>query len=336
MKIAIVKLSALGDIIHAMTVLQFIQASYPKIEIDWIVEESYKELLDFHPTISKVHLVSIKKAKGNRSILMLAKELWRVRGFGQYDMVIDMQGLIKSAIISRFIRSPLTIGFDRHSAREGIASFFYHKKFKYDYGSNVVERNFELVKFALGLNCSNQKLLSKSSFLYSSKKYVINQISSSKKNIILIPGASHFSKRYPPKKLAELANLLDANFIVIWGGKDEKKLAYEVQSFAPKVNISTKLSLEILISLISQVDLVIGPDTGPTHIAWALNIPSITIFGPTPGYRNTLVTVKNKIIESKSYVDPLNINKSDYSIGEIKVKEILKLAKILLDKQTTN
>ena len=92
-----------------------------------------------------------------------------------------------------------------------------------------------------------------------------------------------------------------------------------------------ELSLDGLISLISQVDLVIGPDTGTTHMAWALNIPSITLFGPTPGYRNTYVTSVNKIIESNSEVDPNKIDKSDYSINNIKVNDISKLAQKLLE-----
>ena len=75
---------------------------------------------------------------------------------------------------------------------------------------------------------------------------------------------------------------------------------------------------------------MIGSDTGPTHMAWALNIPSITLFGPTPGYRNTYITNINKIIESKSKVNPSKINKNDYSINDINVGDIVKLAKKLL------
>ena len=92
------------------------------------------------------------------------------------------------------------------------------------------------------------------------------------------------------------------------------------------------MSLDGLMSLISQVDLVIGPDTGPTHMAWALNVPSITLFGPTPGYRNTCITSINKIIESDSTVNPRKINRSDYSIKNIQVSDILKLAQKLLGK----
>ena len=86
-----------------------------------------------------------------------------------------------------------------------------------------------------------------------------------------------------------------------------------------------------MLSLIAQVDLVIGSDTGPTHMAWALNIPSITLFGPTPGYRNTYITNINKTIESESEVNPIKINKSDDSIKNITVSDISKLAQELLE-----
>ena len=89
--------------------------------------------------------------------------------------------------------------------------------------------------------------------------------------------------------------------------------------------------IKTLILLISKVDLVIGSDTGPTHMAVALNIPSITLFGPTPGYRNTLKTELNKVIESESIVNPNKINKADDSIKNIDVEEIIKVAKELLE-----
>ena len=95
MKIAIVKLSALGDIVHAMIVLQFIKKNNQSIDIDWIVEESYKNLLDSNPDINKVHVVNIKKAKKEKSIYLFLSELKKLRNLGPYDLVIDMQGLIK-------------------------------------------------------------------------------------------------------------------------------------------------------------------------------------------------------------------------------------------------
>ena len=132
------------------------------------------------------------------------------------------------------------------------------------------------------------------------------------------------------EKFAKIVNLLDANYHIIWGNANEELLAKEIKKHAPDVRICAKLSIENLSFFISQLDLVIGPDTGPTHIAWALNIPSITIYGPTPGYRNTYETNINRIIESESKVNPKKINKSDYSIKNIDADKILKLANELL------
>ena len=331
MKVAIVKLSALGDIIHAMVVLQFIKKYNQKIDIDWVVEENYKELLEFHPDIKEVHVVNLKKAKKKKSLFMLLNELRRIRKLGPYDLVIDMQGLIKSAIISRIISSTVTLGFDKFSIRENIASIFYNKTFKYGYAENVIERNFELIKFALEMPINKEEIEHKLPFLFANQDYLKPALSNIKKNVILIPGASHFSKRYSIENFAELTNLLDVNYFIIWGNKEEKIIAEKIKNLSPKVNLCNRLTINSLISLFSQVDLVIGPDTGPTHIGWALNIPSITLFGPTPGYRNTLTTDINKIIESKSKVNPFRINKNDYSINDISVNEVVKIAMSLLD-----
>ena len=331
MKIAIVKLSALGDVIHAMIVLQFIKKHFEKIEIDWIVEENYRELLNFHPDINKVHEVNIKNAKKKTSVFLLLNELKKIRQLGPYDLVIDMQGLIKSAIISRLLPSKLTLGFDKSSARESLASIFYNKTFKLDYNKNVIERNFELIKFALKLPFNKKEIHHKLAFLHPNQQHLTPSLSNIKKNIILIPGASFASKRYPVEKFAELTNLLDANYLIVWGSDEEKLLADKIKKLAPHVNICEKLSIEDLISLIAKTNLVIGPDTGPTHMGWASNIPSITLFGPTPGYRNAFITEKNKIIESKSEVNPYKINKNDHSINEISAKEVAKMAQKLLD-----
>ena len=330
MKIAIVKLSALGDIVHAMAVIQFIKMHDKKVEIDWVIEECFSGLLDYHPGINKIHKVNIKKAKQNQSIIKLIKEFINIRKFGPYDMVIDMQGLIKSALVSRLIPSHSTIGFDKFSIREKLASFFYSKTFQYGYDENIVERNIALIAFALELNISKKNNIVTLPFLYTSEEYSNTCLSRDKKNIILIPGASHQSKCYPASSLAKLVTLIDANFLIIWGNSKEKLLAEEIKTLASNVSICEKLTIHTLKSLISKVDLVIGPDTGPTHIAWALNIASITLFGPTPGFRNAHITDINRIIESKSTVNPHKINKNDYSIKDIKVDDIVKISNTLL------
>ena len=330
MKIAIVKLSALGDIVHSMIVLQIIKKYNPEILIDWVVEDSYKELLEFHPDINKVFTVRIRKAKKKKSLNILFKELKKIRRLDSYDLVIDMQGLIKSAFISKLIPSKKTLGFDKNSIREKAASFFYDNSFNIKYDENIVNRNVKLIKFALDFPFHIDEINMKLPFLFSSHKYTIQNLSNIKKNILLIPGASNNSKRYPAQSFARITHLIDANYFILWGNTEEEFIAKEIKKFAPEVNICSKLSIAKLVFLISQVDLVIGSDTGPTHFAWALNIPSITLFGSTPGYRNSYETEINKIIESESKVDPYNLNRNDFSIKTIQVNEVVKIANYLL------
>ena len=118
MKIAIVKLSALGDIIHAMVVLQYIKKFNQNIEIDWVVEEQYSDILTFNNDINRIHVVKLKEAKRKKSIRLLIDNLKTLKQLGPFDLVIDMQGLIKSAIIARLLTSKLLIGFSKNSSRE--------------------------------------------------------------------------------------------------------------------------------------------------------------------------------------------------------------------------
>ena len=331
MKIAIVKLSALGDIIHSMIVLQFIKKNNPEILIDWFVEESFKGILEFNPDIRNLYTVNIKKAKRKKSVYLFLKEIRKFSHFEPYDLVIDMQGLIKSAILSRLIPSKITIGFDKASLKEKYASFFYNKTFKFSYENNIIERNLAIVANAFNFDFSSKSIDEKKSFLFSSSRVVIGELSTTLPNVVIVPGASYEAKCYPLEKIAEVINIIQANFLIIWGNDNEKEKAFKIKNLAPSVKILNKFALGDLISLFEQVDLVIGPDTGPTHMAWALNTASITLFGPTPGYRNTRVTEINKIIESKSIVDSNKIDKNDDSIKEIKIIDIVDLASKLLN-----
>jgi len=262
--------------------------------------------------------------------LALFKDLNKLRHHDLYDLVIDMQGLLKSAIISKLLPSKQTVGFDKFSIREKIASNFYSRRLNCCYETNVILRNLALIEFAFGFSIERQQIYNKVPFIYSNLKELDLKISKSKKNVMLIPGASHPSKRYPAESFAQLVHSLDANYHIIWGNDDEELLAKEIKNRAPNVEICPKLSIEELVYLISKLDLVIGADTGPTHIAWALNIPSIALYGPTPGYRNSLETEFNKIIESESNVNPNKIDKNDYSIKNIKVENIVSKARELL------
>ena len=150
--------------------------------------------------------------------------------------------------------------------------------------------------------------------------------------IVLVLGASFPSKIYPIEKYAEIVNSLNSRFVAIWGSDKEKQMALELKSITKNVTIEKKLSFSELIELTSKADLVIGGDTGPTHLAWALNVPSITIFGSTPMKRNCYITKINRAVDSQKLINPFNIDKIDTSIQSIDSKKIVKLAKRLLEK----
>jgi len=331
MKIAIVRLSALGDIVHSMVILQFIKKNCPDVVIDWVIEKRFQGILANNPHINQIHQVSLSSTKESKSLFLFWNELRKIRKLGKYDLVIDMQGLIKSALVARMIPSDITLGFDKESLRERLAVIFYNQTYKINYAENVIERNLSLVSYALKFSIDKEDISRKETFLFSRKEYIFNDISIKKKNIVLIPGASYPSKCYPMQKCVELTKQIEANFLIIWGNEKERIIANEIKNLSPQIHVVKKLSFDGLISLISQVDLVVGPDTGPTHMAWALNIPSITLFGPTPGYRNTYITNINKTVESGSNVNPRKIDKNDYSIKNIKVSNISKLAQKLLE-----
>jgi heptosyltransferase I len=332
MRIAIVKLSAIGDIVHAMIVLQFIKSKYPDLMIDWFVDAELKGVLENNPHINKIQTIRLKEAKKNKSLSLFLNEMIKLRKFKKYDLVIDMQNLIKSAFIARLIPSIKTIGLDKNSSREKLASIFYSHKFHIEHSSNVVRRNISIINNALLMQVSDKELISKEPFLFFENNRKFNLFLSDIPNILLIPGASFNSKIYPAEKYAEFVNQMQGNFFIVWGCQAERLIAEKIKSLSPKVVLVDKLNFNELKLFISKTNLVIGGDTGPVHMAWALGVASITIFGPTPGYRNTYQTNINHIIESKSAVDPYNINKKDLSIKDINPNDIVKIAIKLLKK----
>ncbi|RXJ69146.1 lipopolysaccharide heptosyltransferase I [Halarcobacter ebronensis] len=329
MKIAIVKLSAMGDIIHAMIALQFLKKYNPDIKIDWFVERAFAQVLEENPDIDNIYKIDLKAIKKDKSkVFSQIKELIEYSK-NSYDLVIDAQGLIKSAIVSRLLGKKVA-GFSIDSTREGLASVFYTKKIESDYSKNVIERNLDVILKPFEIDFSKDDILNKNSFLFFKQNHEIETfLSQTKKSILLIVGASWPSKIYSKEKFAKISNYLEENILIAWGNEDEKASATFIASNS-NAKVLPKLDLNNLKYLVSKVDLVIGNDTGPTHMAWALNIPSITIFGCTPGKRNTYETKINKVIESDSFVNPLKLNREDFSINSIDEKRIVEMAKELL------
>ncbi len=321
-KVAIVRLSALGDIINSAVVLQFIKQYDKNIHVEWVCEEVFAPLLQNHPLIDKVHTVNLKQLKKKKSFKLLQQNINHLKSLGEFDKVIDMQGLLKSAIVARLIGKN-THGFDKNSSREGVSSFFYKTTSHIAYDENIVKRNCFVVADALGFEVTDEMLLNKQKVFRCS-----TTCRDTKKQIALVIGASWESKKYPKERFVNLCNKLDADIHIIWGNEDEKKDGEFIAS-QTDAKLTPKLSLTELVDFISNVDLVIGNDTGPTHLAWAQNVASITLFGPTTS-RMIYQTPKNIAIKSPSHVDIFNINKNDFSIKEIDEDEIVKVAEGLL------
>ncbi|MEA3498225.1 MAG: lipopolysaccharide heptosyltransferase I [Campylobacterota bacterium] len=333
MKICIVKLSAMGDIIHAMVALQFVKKQLPDAQIDWIVEDGFKSVLENNPHIDNVLPVNLKLIKKNKSEIFNQLKLLKTYSKNNYDVVIDAQGLLKSAIVSKIVGSRVVgsyiAGFDKDSIRESIASWFYDKKVYIPYEKNAIDRNIKVICEPLGIKVTKDDILDKEPFLFSLESTVTNK----ENKIIFVVGASKQNKIYPKEKFLEIIQRLDEKVLVVWGNEDEYQIALWLEKQSSLIEVAPKGNLNDLKLNILNSKLIIGGDTGPTHMAWGLNIPSITIFGNTPEYRNTYLTSINKVIKSDSYVDPLNLDKNDFSIDEIKAVEIVNIAKGLLNEQ---
>ena len=331
MRIAIVRLSALGDIINSALILQFIKQAHPNARIEWICEEAFAPIIKGHPALDAVHTVAIKRAKKTRSLSLLFQTISMLRSLGTFDVIIDLQGLLKSALVARFIGKNI-YGFDKNSIREALACKFYQSHAHIPYEENSIWRTVVLINAALGLNITKEMVNAKQPALFYKEEEKITQglLRSGQKNIAFVIGASWPSKTYPKENFIQLANRLDGNIILVWGSPAEKADAEAIALESPNTKLAPKLSLPQLVALIDSVDLVIGNDTGPTHIAWAMNRPSITLFGPTPAHKMMWEDGKHIAIESDSTVDPLKLDRSDMSIKDISPQLICDTAKELL------
>ena len=321
MKIAIVRLSALGDIFQSMIVLQFIKKKFPNAQVDWMVDESFQDALKDNLHINEIIPIPIKKIKKTKSLRDLFQVIKKLRQLASYDYVFDLQGLIKSALVARLIPSKNRIGFDKNSIREKLASFFYTKKYFFPYHENVIKRYCFLLNQTLELNIDDDDILRKESF------FNIKKTTKKDSLVVLVLGASFESKIYPIEKYLLIAKAIDANFITIWKSDSERIMAQQLAKKSENIIVSKNLSLSELKKLISIASLVIGGDTGPTHLAWAMNKPSITLFGCTPMERNCYQTNQNIAMRGSSKVDPYKIDKNDFSINEINPDEIVEIIK---------
>ncbi|ADI34388.1 lipopolysaccharide heptosyltransferase I [Helicobacter pylori v225d] len=324
MKIAIVRLSALGDIIVSAVFLALIKEHFTNAQIEWFVDERFGAILEHSPYIDKLHPIALKSTLTTFNPLKIFKLFKSLRAY-EYDIVIDMQGLIKSALITQMLKAPKKVGFDCTSTREGLSAFFYSQKVSIAYSEPVLKRNFTLLSHALNLPKKeiSEGLSSRSKvFSYQdSPKIDALNLNENKLKILFVLETSKINKTYPIERFKELALALE-NFQIclLWHADEDKAAAlYGALKNQRDVLLLPKLTLNEVKALLFKMDLIIGGDTGITHLAWALQKPSITLYGNTPMERFKLESPINVSLTGNSNA---NYHKKDFSIQNIEPKKI--------------
>ena len=317
LKIAIVKLSALGDIVHAAIVLQFIKKHCPNAHITWLVDARFASLLKDHPLIDELVVLPLKES--------FKKSYKIIKTLGKFDKIIDLQGLFKSAVVAKLLGKEI-YGFSRESVKEKIAARLYRHKFKIDYNENIIVRNLSLVGYALNFSFDRDEILKKSPCFEICKKF---KNESDKKRVLIAAFASEESKIYD--KFKDVIRLLDNCEIYLCYGSESEKARADAIISGTKAKLLEKLSIKDMIDYIASCDLVIGNDSGLTHLAWAVNRPSITLFGNRPSHRNAYVTDKNLVVDMGKQIDARSIDKNDFCIREIYPETVANFAKRLLN-----
>ncbi|GAA7253690.1 lipopolysaccharide heptosyltransferase I [Helicobacter pylori] len=324
MKIAIVRLSALGDIIVSAVFLAAIKERFTDAQIEWFVDERFSAILEHSPYIDKLHPIALKSALKTLNPLKIFKLFKSLRAY-EYDIIIDMQGLVKSALITQMLKAPKKVGFDYASAREGLSAFFYSQKVSIAYDEPILKRNFTLLSQALNLpkNEISEGLNSRFkvfSYQDSPKINALN-LNQKKPKILFVLETSKINKTYPTERFKELALMLENFQICLLWHADEKKAItlYHALKNRRDVLLLPKLTLNEVKALLFRMDVIIGGDTGITHLAWALQKPSITLYGNTPMERFKLESPINVSLTGNSNA---RYHKKDFSIQNIDPKKI--------------
>ncbi len=287
----IVRLGALGDVVHAIPVAAALRRAFPGAKIDWLVSAKHREILDLVPVIDRRLVINDRSdASGGTSLISAIGELRRAR----YDVAIDLQGLIKSAVLTRSSGAPRVIGFSSRYARERAARLFYREAFDPGRGGLYDPRETRhVVEINLGL-------LSLLGIAAPAREFPIDEVDSPAargprqqtggRYALLNPGAAWPNKRWPPERLAAIATELHRRHglmsVVLWGPGEEALAAQVVAGAGGAAIVSPKTTIADLVALARPAALMVSGDTGPTHIAAALGTPIVGIYGPTRPARN--------------------------------------------------
>jgi|APSaa5957512576_1039674.scaffolds.fasta_scaffold33672_2 heptosyltransferase-1 len=283
MRVLLIKISSLGDVLHALPALTDAANAIPGIQFDWVVEAPFAEVPAWHPAVDRVIPVSIRRWRRSPLKALLSGEWSSFKAAlkaREYDLVLDAQGLIKSGLITRMARGPKS-GLDRNSAREPFASRFYDHPLAVQKGEHAIVRLRKLFALALGYAMPDTEA--------DSGIRVVGQ-QSSKPTILFVHGTTWITKHWPDSywtALAVLVNSAGYRVMLPWGSEQEQQRAEQIAEGRDAV-ILPKSSLTELVGQFQQVEGMICVDSGLAHLGAALKIPSVTIYGSTnPGLTGT-------------------------------------------------
>ncbi len=286
MRVLIVKTSSMGDVIHTLPALTDARRARPGIEFDWVVEESFAEIPSWHPAVARVIPVAIRRWRKNLVESWHSHEWKQFRADLQryhYDLVIDAQGLLKSAWITRFVKAP-AVGLDRHSVREPLASLVYRHKYTVPKTMHAVERTRSLFAQALGYELpkgENGEPLKGDYGIDPHRFYGSTQESP---NVVFLHATTRDDKHYPEPYWKRLAQTLTAEGYRVrlpWGAEHERARARRIADGIKGVEVLPRLNLQGVASVLAQASAVVAVDTGLGHLSAALNVPTISLYGPT-------------------------------------------------------
>jgi lipopolysaccharide heptosyltransferase I len=290
-RVLIVRLGALGDVVHAIPVAAALRRAHPDARIDWLVSAKHREILDLVPVVDRRLVINDRSgARGGAGLVDAVRELRRAR----YDVAIDLQGLIKSALLARASGARRVVGFTASYARERAARLFYTDAHDPGRGGLYDPRETRHVADI------NLGILETLGVRNRAREFPIDEVASDaarrvrdetgNRYAVLNPGAAWPNKRWPPDRLAAIARHLRdrhaLSSIVLWGPGEEALAGEVVAASNGAALLSPRTTIADLVALARGAAVMVSGDTGPTHIAAAVGTPLVGIYGPTRPARN--------------------------------------------------
>lgn len=289
MRVLIVKVSSLGDIIHTLPAVTDARRANRDVVFDWVVEEAFTEVPSWHPAVENVIPVGIRRWRHHWIKSYLKGEISEFRERLKaihYDLVIDAQGLIKSGIVSRMSRG-LTVGLSNRTIREPLATLFYNKVYSVPWTEHAVERVRELFSRALQYKYDRLEV----NYGIDFERLGLEPNEPRQKQLVFLHGTTWKTKNWPENYWRELAKMASAEgyrILLPWGDDLERRRAELIANSSSSIEILPRQSLTGLARHIARSMGVIAVDTGLGHLAAALSVPTLSLYGPTnPGLSGT-------------------------------------------------